>query len=325
MLVCHSCLRDIEAENTFCTACSVQVFGKKKMSAILPLSANDLAEKLPLQLQKNSLVGYQNKIYLKINGTWTVPQWGAVSHLLKLPNTDRISPYKLAADMPANEHLSMQIAKQIFDIPTAECAFMHTEDKLPLYITKLFDVSYAKDFAILLDITSDTHGEDYKYNGSYEEIASYLAQKSEDNQTDIFNFFKSFVFNLVIRNGDAHLRNFSMYYNSQNLFTLTPFYDLLNTVLHIEGKTMACYIAQADKANKRKIDIRSLNKMSRKKILTFATTIGLDTQKINNFLDEIAGKKILIFTLIDRSFLTDRAKQLYRNLVEDSYKVLFRL
>lgn len=319
--VCHSCLQNITIENSFCTTCSLKVFGKRNLSAILPFSTEELADKLPSQLQKNSLLGYQNKIYLKIDNTWTIPQWATPSHLLKLPDTALVSAYKLALDMPANEHLSMQIAKQIFGIPTVECAFLHTEDNLPLYITKLFDVSTAKDFAVLLSITPHTHGENYKYEGHYEEIANYLVQYSEDKQTDLFNFFKCLVLNFIIRNGDAHLRNFAMFYNNKNLFTLTPLYDVLNTVLHLEDESLACYLYKGDI---HKVNIRSLNKMSRKKILAFAETFRINTSEAKDFLDEMYNQKSQIYSLIARSFLSDRAKQIYAELVENSYKILFR-
>jgi serine/threonine-protein kinase HipA len=302
MWVCHSCLQDVATEHTFCSACSRNVF-KRKMSAILPFSMEDLTDKLPSQLQKNSLLGYQNKIYLK------------------LTNVTLGVPYKLAYDMSANEHLSIQIAKQIFKIPTVECAFLYTEDRLPLYITKLFDVSTAKDFAVLLSTTSDTHGNNYKYEGNYEEIANYLTQHSEDKQTDLFNFFKSLVLSLIIHNGDAHLRNFSMFYNEKSLFTLTPLYDVLNTVLHLDDESMACYLYKNDN---KKINIRSLNRISRKKIIEFASIIGLHITQSDSFLAEIATKQTLINTLIDKSFLSQKAKELYQDYVDKSYRVFFR-
>ncbi|MFY7787506.1 MAG: type II toxin-antitoxin system HipA family toxin [Thermoflexibacteraceae bacterium] len=315
-------MQDVATEHTFCSACSRNVF-KRKMSAILPFSMEDLTDKLPSQLQKNSLLGYQNKIYLKlkIDGNWKIPQWGKSSHLLKLPNVTLGVPYKLAYDMSANEHLSIQIAKQIFKIPTVECAFLYTEDRLPLYITKLFDVSTAKDFAVLLSTTSDTHGNNYKYEGNYEEIANYLTQHSEDKQTDLFNFFKSLVLSLIIRNGDAHLRNFSMFYNEKSLFTLTPLYDVLNTVLHLDDESMACYLYKNDN---KKINIRSLNRISRKKIIEFASIIGLHITQSDSFLAEIATKQTLINTLIDKSFLSQKAKELYQDYVDKSYRVFFR-
>ncbi len=42
--------------------------------------------------------------------------------------------------MPPNEHLSMQIARQVFGIETAENALMFFKNGAPAYITKSFDV-----------------------------------------------------------------------------------------------------------------------------------------------------------------------------------------
>jgi serine/threonine-protein kinase HipA len=42
--------------------------------------------------------------------------------------------------MPANEHLTMQIARQVYGIETAENALIFFKDGAPAYITKRFDV-----------------------------------------------------------------------------------------------------------------------------------------------------------------------------------------
>jgi serine/threonine-protein kinase HipA len=41
--------------------------------------------------------------------------------------------------MPANEHLTMQIGKQIYGIETAENALIFFRDGSPAYLTKRFD------------------------------------------------------------------------------------------------------------------------------------------------------------------------------------------
>ena len=78
--------------------------------------------------------------------------------------------------MPANEHLSMQIARQVFGIETAENCLVFFKNGDPAYITKRFDVQEdgtkwaIEDFASLAGRTPQTHGTDFKYSGSYLEL-----------------------------------------------------------------------------------------------------------------------------------------------------------
>ena len=47
------------------------------------------------------------------------------------------------------------------------------------------------------------------------------------------------LFNYVFANGDAHLKNFSLYRSEQGDYVLTPAYDLLNTSVHFPGEPTA--------------------------------------------------------------------------------------
>ncbi|TAE00171.1 MAG: type II toxin-antitoxin system HipA family toxin [Bacteroidetes bacterium] len=314
---CHSCLKPVENTTSFCEQCSHELFEKKIQSAVLPFVLTNYSEKIQKQLQKNSLVGFQDKIFVKINGKWTIPEWGKVTHLIKIPKISQISAYKLAQDMAANEHLTMQLAKQVFQLPTAECAFMYLEDKQAVYLTKLFDRKTAKDFAVLLDTTVQKNP-DYKYDSSYEEIAECITLYSEQKIIDLVFFYKLFIFNILTRNGDAHLRNFSMYYQNDT-FCLTPAYDLLSTLLHLpDDRYLACYLYKND-SKKTKFDA-----ISYKKLMTFGKKIGLTSDQISQILDFFSGQKSKVIELIENSFLSENAKNKYKNLIQDGYKIIFQ-
>ena len=61
---------------------------------------------------------------------------------------------------PANEHLTMQIAAQVFKLPAAKNALIFFNDGMPAYITKRFDVKedgsrcLKEDFASLAKLTA---------------------------------------------------------------------------------------------------------------------------------------------------------------------------
>lgn len=82
--------------------------------------------------------------------------------------------------IPANEHLTMQIASQVYGIATAANGLCFTQNGQPVYITKRFDVmsdgtkTPMEDFATLIGKSEQTDGKQFKYNGCYEDIAVAL-------------------------------------------------------------------------------------------------------------------------------------------------------
>ena len=67
----------------------------------------------------------------------------------------------------ANEHVTMQIASQVYGIETAANALCFFDDGTPAYITRRFDVHSKgkykqEDFAALLGYTKDNAGSNYK-------------------------------------------------------------------------------------------------------------------------------------------------------------------
>lgn len=319
---CHSCLKIIENTDNFCKECSEIVFGKKIKSATLPFGLEGYANKIQAQFQKSSIAGFQPKIYIQLLNKWEII-WQIVNnamptHLLKLPTQAIV--YTLPKDMAANEHLTMQLAKQVFYLPTAECAFMYLEDQQSVYITKLFERETSRDFAVLMNITGQGN-EDYKFNSSYEAMAECIKMYSQQVNTDLLNFYKVLIFNILVRNGDAHIRNFSMYYEG-NIFCLTPSYDLLCTSLHVIEDTLACYLYDIDLkrgGNKK----RKFDAISHKKLVKFGKYIGIAETVILETLTFISQQKAKITEMIQASFLSENAKNRYQNYVNDGYKILF--
>lgn len=73
-----------------------------------------------------------------------------------------------------------------------------------------------------------------KYYGSYEKIAKAIYQISTHKHEDLEQFFKMLVMNYLLKNGDAHLKNFGVLYEAgmQTRF-LAPAYDVVNTVIYL--------------------------------------------------------------------------------------------
>lgn len=95
-----------------------------------------------------------------------------------------------------------------------------------------------EDFCVLNGVNADD-----KYRGSYEaklfkRLIDYISPAT--SHEDLAALFKLFVLNVVIRNGDAHLKNFGLIYHSLiGPVRLAPAYDLVTTPVYIPQDSMA--------------------------------------------------------------------------------------
>ncbi len=73
-----------------------------------------------------------------------------------------------------------------------------------------------------------------KYSGSYEQIAKAINRISSSKVKDLASFFKMTVMNYLLKNGDAHLKNFGMLYKGDmETRFLAPAYDVVSTVVYL--------------------------------------------------------------------------------------------
>jgi serine/threonine-protein kinase HipA len=68
-----------------------------------------------------------------------------------------------------------------------------------------------------------------KYHGSYEMIAESIRDFSSDFRADAEQFFTMLVLSCVMRNGDAHRKNFGVLYEGRGDARLAPAFDIICT------------------------------------------------------------------------------------------------
>ena len=75
---------------------------------------------------------------------------------------------------------------------------------------------------------------DSKYDGSYEQIAKVVYAYTTNKKESMIAFYKTVVMCYLLKNGDAHLKNFGLLYDDdfKNIF-YAPVYDVVNTVVYI--------------------------------------------------------------------------------------------
>ena len=79
----------------------------------------------------------------------------------------------------------------------------------------------------------DKHKEK-KYSGSYEQVAKEIYKFVSNPSQDMRVFFKMIVMNYLLKNGDAHLKNFALLYNDDfSSIYLSPAYDIVTTTAYI--------------------------------------------------------------------------------------------
>jgi len=307
-----------EKFGTYSPACLKKMFNGKRVSHILNYdspSKDDKAAEIFIENRKRiSISGVQIKISLILE-----------KNILRLTEKGEHGTYilkpiprdvKMVDQVPANEHLTMQIARQVYNIPTAENALIFFKDGTPAYITKRFDVIAdgsklgKEDFASLAGKTSMNAGGNYKYNSSYEEIG-YLIQKFVPAwRAEIEKYFQIMIFNFLFSNGDAHLKNFALLENSSGDYLLSPFYDLLNTRLHVNDSDFALtkgLFADDFKSEK----FKKSGHPGLSDFFEFGKRIGVNENRISKLLAPFTVKQEFVETLIKRSFLNSKSKKAY--------------
>lgn len=189
-----------------------------------------------------------------------------------------------------NEFICLSIAKSAgLDVPP----FWISDDKKLLLVEKFDFLKEESRFLGFEEACSlQAKLRDEKYDGSYEELFATLCYFSSPaflGKTRI-DFFKQFVLMHMLKNGDAHLKNFGILYDPEHIAEsrkLCPTYDVVNTVVYIRSDTPAL----ANNGKKVWLD--------RKQVLDFGQRVcGLTKKESHSVFDEcsqavFAGTKMI--------------------------------
>lgn len=223
--------------------------------------------------------------------------------------------------LPANEHLTMQIASQVYGISTAANGLCFTPKGKIVYITRRFDIlpdgtkMLMEDFAAVIGRDKQEGGAEYKYHGCYEDIAIAIRKNVSAWMVDMERFFELVVFNYIYANGDAHLKNFSLVLEGQD-YRLAPAYDLINTSLHIQGDDLGLDGGLSPHIEKSEVYLKT-GHPCRCDFERFGQRIGLVSSRINRILDKYMQYPESASSLVERSFLNKKMKKYYQSIVQE--------
>ena len=241
------------------------------------------------------------------------------THILKpAPWDDTLANRKY---VPVNEYLTMQIASRVYGIQVAENNLCLSLDNQLAYITKRFDIlpdgrkMEMEDFASVLGRTEKDGGKLFKYSGSYEDIAGGIKRFVSAWMVDTERFFDLVVFNYIVGNGDAHLKNFSLLRKGED-YRLSPAYDLINTNLHVNGDDFGLDGGLSPALIRSDI-YESSGHPCRQDFESFGSMIGLVPVRCAKILDKYATLPDAVFTMVGQSPLTEKLKRQYLHTLKE--------
>lgn len=307
-----------EGFTTYSPAFLRKMFNGRKVSHILPYDAPEIneadTEKFMENRKRISISGVQENMSLLLskNKLRLTEAGEQGTYILKPVPRDP----KKVDQVPANEHLTMQIAAQVYGINTAESGMIFFKNGSPAYITRRFDVkpdgsNWGKeDFATLAGKTKDTAEPDFKYNSSYEEAAELIRQYVPAWRVEIEKYFSLVVFNYLFLNGNAHLKNFSLLESETGDYFLSPAYDLVNTRLHVDDSDFALDrgLFVDDFASD---TFRKTHHRGKQDFIAFAKRIGVREDRMEKLLELFLQKQEKVETMVNRSFLSVPNKRGY--------------
>ena len=178
--------------------------------------------------KKMSLAGVQHKLPVCIRDGELFEPIGSESSTQILKPDSHVEGYPHTA---VNEYFCMKLAERL-KLPVPRVELRHVP--APVYLVTRFDREeghpnhrlHAFDGAQLLSIQS---GQKYKF-ATVESLVQCL-DHCRARAHDRAQLFRWVVFNVLVGNSDAHLKNLSFLVTSEGI-ALAPFYDLVSTVVY---------------------------------------------------------------------------------------------
>ena len=188
---------------------------------ILENDSNDTFKKLlDTFLNKNAISGVQPK---------TVA-------LLKEKETLRVKEYIIKAwgeeypNLAENEYFCLKACEKAgIKIPKIK---LSKNRRFLIVENFIFEGNETLGFEEVLSLLDKNR--DNKYDGSYEQVAKVIYQFCSYKKEALESYFKIVVMNYLLKNGDAHLKNFGLLFSDDfKKITLSPAYDIVSTTPYI--------------------------------------------------------------------------------------------
>jgi len=191
-----------------------------------------------------SLAGVQMKFSMfEADGRFNVSQPDTLGEwIVKTPSTRH-------QDVPVNEYTVMKLAELVgVDIPEIKLVTLDQLQDLPpinlpneqyAYAIRRYDRDaqhgrvHAEDFAqVLFKYAHEKYG-----TTNFEQVGKVIYQFTGHGLANVQKMARRLLVNILLGNGDAHLKNWSLLYPDQVTAELAPAYDIVYTQAYIPGES----------------------------------------------------------------------------------------
>jgi len=227
-------------------------------------------------------------------------------------------------ELACNEFVCLTMAKE----SGLTVSPFYLSENSRLLITKRFDINKTgkpigfEDFCVLQGRSTKQ-----KYDASLESCANTIRQfiSPEYRKTALYDFFKLTVINVILRNGDAHLKNYGVLYDNLAGYKLgelpkaavvfSPVFDIVSTTPYIKNDSMALSLTGSKRWPKWKV----LVKFGKQHCL-------LSNKEITQVMEEIDRAKLSVLPIIkalsikhqDFSYIADEMLDLLDVNIKDT-------
>ncbi len=307
MSKCLYCYKELEDGQVYYhPACAKKLFGSPVVPE-LPYTRDDIEELADEVVRSQTTVtGVQAKLSLDVEQAKSnepkrftiVGLWG--KYILK-PQTP------LFTSLPEVEDLTMHLA-EIAKIKVVPHGLIPFQDGELCYITRRIDRADDGTKYPMEDMCQLTERlTEYKYKGSYEQIAKHIHKYAKMPVFDLGAFWEVVLFSWLTGNADMHLKNFSLYSKQQGEYSLTPAYDLVSTALVMPEDTEELALNLSGKKRK----------LKRKDFETAMQQSGMNDKAIENIFKRFIACQPKWEAFIRNSFLSLEMQEQYIAIIAE--------
>lgn len=227
-----------------------------------------------------SLAGIQEKLLLTRmrNGAWGRPVDGTPStHILK----PELAAYPNTVE---NEAFCMRLAKNLgLEVANVETEIINGRKLLVVerydrlvHLDGSVERIHQEDFCQAVGVDPERKYEEHG-GPSLRRIADIL--RSSTVGDSLTTLLRAITLNIVIGNGDAHAKNYSLLHGISGALRMTPLYDLLST-LYYDDNRLAMYVD----------NVRRTNQVTGDRLLNEAVSWGLPRRRAFEIVDDILDR-----------------------------------
>lgn len=296
--------------------------GRKKIPFRLDFSRMDVVTYRAEKAKRLSISGVQDKVSLKLRNGRLEPVSTDGEFILK-PIPSVPIPIR-GEDIPANEHLTMTLAERIFGMEIPPRALVTLSDGEPAYLVRRFDRDGSRkipqeDFCQLSNRSEGASRKNYKYDGTMEETGRILKKHCSAYAVEKEKLFTLHVFNYLISNGDAHLKNFSLRKTEFGDYVMTPGYDLLCTSTHIPNESR-CALEMFDEDETE--FFKNNGFYGRDDFLLLAEKFEIERRQAKRIMNRFIVRRDDVVEMVGRSFLSSASRKDYVARYDDRIKAI---